>query len=51
MPFFRHENYSKEGAKNPSKRQKRVLKVKIKLALEQVTKAQRGSRGIALPFL
>jgi hypothetical protein len=25
--------------------------VKVKLLLEQATKAQRGSRGIALPFL
>jgi hypothetical protein len=27
------------------------LKVKIKYTLEQATKSQRGSRGIALPFL
>ena len=27
------------------------VKVKVKFALEQVTKAQRGSRGIALLFL
>jgi hypothetical protein len=27
------------------------IKVKVKLALEQATKAQRGSRGIAVPFL
>jgi hypothetical protein len=26
-------------------------KVKVKFTLEQATKAQRGSRGIALPFL
>jgi hypothetical protein len=28
-----------------------VQKVKVKFALEQVMKAQRGSRGIALLFL
>jgi hypothetical protein len=28
-----------------------VVKVKIKFTLEQVTKAQRGSRGIALLLL
>jgi hypothetical protein len=27
------------------------VKVKVKLSLEQATKAQRGSRGIALLFL
>jgi hypothetical protein len=27
------------------------VKVKVKFTLEQATKAQRGSRGIALPFL
>jgi hypothetical protein len=27
------------------------VKLKVKAILEQVTKAQRGSRGIALPFL
>jgi hypothetical protein len=27
------------------------LKVKVKFTLQQVTKAQRGSRGIALLFL
>jgi hypothetical protein len=27
------------------------LKVKVKFSLEQATKAQRGSRGIALLFL
>jgi len=27
------------------------VKVKVKFALEQATKAQRGSRGIALLFL
>jgi hypothetical protein len=27
------------------------IKVKVKVTLEQVTKAQRGSRGIALLFL
>ena len=27
------------------------LKVKVKVTLEQATKAQRGSRGIALLFL
>jgi hypothetical protein len=27
------------------------VKVKVKFSLEQVTKAQRGSRGIALLFL
>jgi hypothetical protein len=27
------------------------VKVKVKFSLEQATKAQRGSRGIALPFL
>jgi hypothetical protein len=29
----------------------RKLKVKVNFTLEQATKAQRGSRGIALPFL
>ena len=29
----------------------RIKKLKVKLALEQATKAQRGSRGIALLFL
>jgi hypothetical protein len=29
----------------------RNVKVKVKFALEQAMKAQRGSRGIALPFL
>jgi hypothetical protein len=28
-----------------------VMQVKVKVTLEQATKAQRGSRGIALPFL
>jgi len=27
------------------------VKVKVKFNIEQVTKAQMGSRGIALPFL
>jgi hypothetical protein len=27
------------------------VKVKVKVALEQAMKVQRGSRGIALPFL
>ena len=26
-------------------------KIKVKFTLEQATKAQRGSRGVALPFL
>jgi hypothetical protein len=29
----------------------RVVKVKVKFTLEQVRKAQRGSRGVALLFL
>jgi hypothetical protein len=29
----------------------RIVKVKVKFSLEQATKAQRGSRGIALLFL
>ena len=28
-----------------------LVKVKVKVTLEQATKAQRGSRGIAIPFL
>ena len=28
-----------------------IIKVKVKVALEQATKSQRGSRGIALLFL
>jgi len=29
----------------------RILNVKVKFTLEQATKTQTGSRGIALPFL
>jgi hypothetical protein len=29
----------------------RVVKVKVKFTVEQISKAQRGSRGIALLFL
>jgi len=30
---------------------RRIIKVKVKLALEQAIKAKRGSRGVALFFL
>jgi hypothetical protein len=29
----------------------KLVKVKVKVAIEQAIKAQRGSRGIAVPFL
>jgi len=38
MPIYENEVSSK-------------VKVKVKITLEQVTKAQRGSRGIALLFI
>ena len=39
------------GSRNTSFPSKNYLKQKVKLALEQATKAQRWSRGIALLFL
>jgi predicted secreted Zn-dependent protease len=45
---FTHKQYTEQHNETEYTEQK--IKLKVKVTLEQATKAQRGSRGIALLF-